>query len=251
MSKKNTAQVKAAKRNARAKAKAKSVAKAKACPQAIQQRKLRGALGADGRIADFDTVLEKAVLDINKGKKVTSEFKTTTDMIAGIKEAIGQVFKLYCYVTLGKTLADAGAMEHQVTIPIDDISRVLMNFDSRIGRLEFMDKTPVEERDNVAIETEALDIGTNLASISEDLYGEVARMETHSLIMEEAISRMALEITEGEPEQRRMAALQAVAYKYLAELKLHDARVEKEQREAADPSEHLTGVDEAPFVPQV
>ncbi|UQT03454.1 hypothetical protein YUBABA_02520 [Serratia phage vB_SmaM-Yubaba] len=251
MSKKNIAQAKAAKRTARAKAKAKSVAKAKATPQAIKHRQLRGALNADGRIADFDTVLENAVLDINKRKQVQSEFKNSTDMIKGIKEAIGQVFKLYCYVTLGKTLADSGAMQHEVQIPLDDISRVLMNFDSRIGRLEYMNQTPEDQRDDVAIETEAFDIGTNLANISEDLYGEVARMEKHSLIMEEAISRMSLEITEGSPEERRMRALQAVAYKYLAELKLHDAKVEKEQREAAEAEQHLSGVDEAPSIPQV
>lgn len=228
MSKKNASQVNAAKRTARAKAKAKSVAKARSCPQAIKQRKMRSVLNKDGRIADFDTVLEDAVMNINKGKKVVSEFKNTTDMINGIKDAIGQVFKLYSYVTFANELIHSKVIQHDIKLPLEDISRVLLNFDTRLGRIIFMNQTPEDQRDNLAIETEALDIGTNLASISEDLYDEVSRLEVHSIVIEDSITRLSEEV-EGETlSQRRMKVLETIAHKYLAELVLADAEKAKQ-----------------------
>lgn len=244
MSNKNTAQSKAAKRTARAKVKSRSLALAKAAPQAIKQSKMRKAISQSGRVANFDAVLDQAVMDVKNGKEAVSEFKTTGDMIVGIKKAVGEVFKLYCYVTLALELIDSKVIQHDINLPLEEVSRVLMNIDTRIGVIEFMNKTPEEDRDNFAIETEALDIGTTLTSISEDLYEEVARLETHSLTIEETITRLADEIEEGELPQRRMGVLQSIAYKYLAELQLADAEGSKEVVTT-------TPLDEPAFIPEV
>lgn len=228
-------QAKANKRNARAKVKRAAVAKGRAAPQAIKQRKMRNLIGQGSKIPNFDAALESAVFDMKKGKAVESEFKDTSDMIAGIKKAVGEVFKLYCYVTLADYLIKAKAIDHELSVPLDDISRVLMNFDSRIGVIEFMNQNPDPE-DEIAIQTEAFDIGTNLAQISEDLYQEVARLETFGPLMEETIGRLANEVPAEVTDAgaRYTQALQAVAYDYLHRLTLADHEQAQATSDAAE-----------------
>lgn len=233
MSKAKSAQNKAVKRNARAKTKREQVARAKATPQAIKQRKVRALLAANGGMPDFDATLQNAVMDIKKGKQVESEFKNTTDMVEGLKRAVGEVFKLYCYVTLADYLIKANAIQHELTIDLDEASRVLMSFDTRIGTIMFMNQDPEPEQE-MAIQTEALDIGTSLTQISEMLYQEVVRLENHGPVMEDTIARLSNEVGEEvtDPALRYTKALQAVAYDYLHHLVLRDKEVEQAQATA-------------------
>lgn len=230
---------KAAKRNVRAKAKRASVAKGRAAPQAIKQRQMRTLISQGSKIPNFDAALESAVFDMKKGKAVESEFKDTADMINGIKKAVGEVFKLYCYVALADYLIKAKAIDHVLQIPLDEVSRVLMNFDNRIGIIEFMNQEPSPE-DEIAIQTEAFDIGTSLAQVSEDLYQEVARLETFGPVMEETIGRLANEVPAEvtDPGARYTQALQAVAYDYLHNLSLADQE-KAAQHKAVDAGEQV------------
>lgn len=235
MSKKNVAQVKAAKRTARAKTKAVSASKAKAAPRAVQQRKMRAAIKIDGRVSGFDTVLEQAVIDANSGKKAVSEFKNTVELVAGMKKAVSEVFKLYCYVTLAHSLIEKGIITDTLNIDLPVVSRVLMDFDRRIGILDYLNQAPEGERTPGVIETEALDIGTSLTTVSEELYNAVVLLEPHSLVIEDTITRLAEEVEEGSPNDKRLKVLQTLAYKYLAELITADKAAE----EAAAPAEEV------------
>ncbi|EBY9764043.1 hypothetical protein D5W64_13095 [Salmonella enterica subsp. enterica serovar Saintpaul] len=246
MSQAKSAQNKHAKRNARAKQKRQQVARGKAAPEAIKKRRIRAMLNANGTIPDFDAALENAVMDIKKGKSVESEFKDTTDMLEGLKRAVGEVFKLYCYVTLANYLIEAGAIQHELTIDLEEASRVLMNFDTRIGTIQFLNNEPDPETE-LAIQTEALDIGTNLGQISEMLYQEVTRLEVHGPIMEDTIARLTKEIPEDvtDPAARYSKALEAVAHDYLYKLMIRDKEAEAaakvEQPKEVDPSVHDEG----------
>lgn len=238
MSQAKSAQNKHAKRNARAKQKRQQVARGKTAPQALKQRKMRQLLNANGSIPDFDATLANAVMDIKKGKTVDSEFKNTTEMLDGLTRAVSEVFKLYCYVALANYLIEAGAIQHELTIDLEEASRVLMNFDTRIGTIRFMNNEPDEETE-MAIQTEALDIGTHLGQISEMLYQEVARLEVHGPVMEDTIARLSNEVPEEvtSPAARYSKALEAVAHDYLYKLMIRDKEAKPEEATADQPNE--------------
>lgn len=219
MSKKTTAasQKSAAKRNARAKAKSASAAKAKQTPMAQAKRKMRG-LNIGGN-NNFDSVLEQAVRQINKGGNVSGPaFNSTEEVMDGIVKAAGETFKLFCYNAVAKELVDKGAIEHNFRIDINMIGEGMMLIDNRVTTLRAYINSP--EADEGVIGTEALEIGTLIQNYADELYEEIARMEEHSLIIEETVGRLAAEITEGSESERRARVLTTVAYKLLAAIKL-------------------------------
>lgn len=223
MSKKQTAQNHAAKRNARAKSKRESIARANASPSAQRKKVTQRLMERLGGNLDFDNVLNNAVKDIKKNKTDDGlKFNNSTDMINGLKKAVGEVFKLYSYITLAVAMIDKGVINHFISMDLDGVTRKLMNFDSRIGTLMYMDTIPEDEREQGALEVECLDIGTSLTDISDNLYNEITRLEPHSLAIEEMIATLAVEVEGGDDNVKRMNVLQAVAYKYMAELKLAD-----------------------------
>lgn len=234
MSKKSTAtsQKNAAKRNARSKAKTTSANKAKQSPMGVAKRKMRG-INLNGA-NNFDAVLDQAVRQIKKGGNVGSEpqFNSTDEVMAGITKAAGETFKMFCYNALAKELADKGAIEHNFRVDLTMIGQGMMNIDNRVSTLRAYLNSP--EADEGVFGTEALEIGTLIHGFADELYDEVARMDEHSLIIEETIARLAAELPEGSEQERRARVLSTIAYKLLAAIKLQmtPAEVEAENDEA-------------------
>lgn len=240
MSKKTAAasQKSAAKRNARSKAKAVSAAKGKNAPMGVARKKMRG-LNINGGGNNFNAVLDQAVRQINKGGNVGSgpQFNSTSEVIAGIVKAAGETFKMFCYAAVAKELADEGAIEHNFRADISTIGEGMMLVDNRVTRLRYFLESP--EFDEGAFGTEALEIGTIIHGMADELYEEVARMDEHSLVIEETISRLASELPEGEEAERRAKVLSACAYKLLAAIKL-------QMTPAQIKAENETPAEEAP-----
>ena len=252
MSKKSaaTSQKNAAKRNARAKAKATSANKAKQSPMGVAQRKMRGINLSAGN--NFDAVLNQAVRQINKGGDVGSapQFNSTKEVMDGIVKAAGETFKMFCYNAVTKELADSGAIDYNFRIDLNLIGEGMMNIDNRVTRLRAYMNSP--EMDEAAFGTEALEIGTLIHAFADELYEEVARMDEHSLVIEETISRLAAELSEGTEAERRARVLTTTAYKLLAAIKLQltPEQVNAENSEKAEEAvqEDNTGDNNEPVV---
>ena len=254
MSKKTTAasQKSAAKRNARAKAKATSAAKAKNTPMGIAKKKMRG-LNIGGQ-NNFDDVLNQAVRQIGKGNNGSGvTFNSTQDVLDGIVKAAGETFKLFSYCAVAKELADEGAIQHNFRADLTLLGQAMMVIDNRVTTL--MAYMKGEDADEGVFGTEALDIGTQIQNIADELYEEMTRMDEHSLVIEETIARLAGEITDGEESERRARVLTRIAYKLLAAIKLDmtPAQVEDEDNTPAEDrviQEDVTGGDNAPVAAQ-
>lgn len=219
MSKKSAAAIQksAAKRNARAKAKSASAAKAKQTPMGQAKRKMRG-LNIGGN-NNFDAVLNQAVRQIKKGGNVSGPaFNSTEEVMDGIVKAAGETFKLFCYNAVAKELVEEGAIEHNFRIDLNMVGEGMMLIDNRVTTLRAYINSP--EADEAVIGTEALEIGTLIQNYADELYEEIARMEEHSLIIEETIARLANEVPEGSESERRARVLTTIAYKLLAAIKL-------------------------------
>ena len=250
MSKKNTvaSQKSAAKRNARAKAKSAQAAKAKNSPMGLVKKKMRG-LNIGGQ-NNFDDVLNQAVSQIGKGGNGSGvTFNSTDEVMDGIVKAAGETFKLFCYNAVAKELADTGAIEHNFRVDLTLMGQAMMVIDNRVTRLRaYMGQ---DDADEGVFGTEALDIGTSIQNVADELYEEMARLEDHSLIIEETISRLAAEIPEGEEAERRARVLTRIAYKLLAAIKLDmtPAQIEQEENTPAEDrviQEDVTGGNNAP-----
>lgn len=237
MTKKNAAQKRALKRNARAKAKSISIAKGRNAPAAVadrESRRLARALG--GTKLNFDDVLTNAVRQVNKGTNVEGEFKSPQEMLEGLKRNIGEVFKLYSYVAFVEALKNKQAFEHKLVIDIENISLSLIDIDRRFSHLDAL--LAADEED--AVMTEALDIGIQIQNISEELYSEIVRSEKYALIIEEAMDRLAEEVTDvTDVNQKRNRVLSTIAYQLLSEVQIKNTK--KEESESSEP----TTVEEA------
>lgn len=227
MSTKQTAQKHAAKRNARAKAKRVSIARGNAAPSALLKKSLARKFGGGPENINFDKVLESAVRDIKKGKQEEPSFNSFAESVEGLRKVVGEVFKLYCYITLAAELIKQQAIVHELNIDLDGITRDLIGFDTRIGTLMYMAKLSDEEREPGAGEVEMLEIGTALANISDSLYNEITRLEPHSVVIEETISRLAIEVEGTDDNTKRMQVIQSIAYKYMVALNLADKESEE------------------------
>lgn len=236
MSKKTTvaSQKSAAKRNARAKAKAASAAKAKNTPMGQAKRKMRGlTIGGQN---DFSDVLNQAVHQINKGDNVSGPaFKSTAEAMDGIIKAAGESFKLFCYNAVAKELIDEGAIRHTMKLDIEGVAAAMMDIDNRVSVLRAYMLSP--ECDEGVVSTEMLDIGTQIQNKSDEMYNEIIAMETHSLVVEDTINRLAAEQEEGSEHERRAKVLTAIGYKLLASVKLQLPLAEIEAMEQQEAEE--------------
>lgn len=216
MSNAKTTQARAAKRNARAKSKQTSAAKARANPANVQKRKIQAVMKKHGLgRMDFDDVLNNAVRDVNKGKKVETTITTPEEMIQGMKDAGQEVFKLYSYITFAEALNEKGIISYKPALDLKEISVNLMNMDNQISRLQSMLGVQEEE----VVMTEALDIGTSLQNYAEELYAEVKLLEPLGIEIEAALEKLASEEKDLDIDKARIAVLSAFAYKKLVAVK--------------------------------
>lgn len=224
----------AAKRTVRAKTKKVAAGKMKSRAQALKGKTPKFNYDADGKL-NFDDVLTGAVRDINsrrKGsttKEIETSIKSAKDVIDGLIKSTTEIFRIYCYVTLVNNLIESSLISHSLKIDLADISKKLIILDGRIGALGKL--YPQEEE---VIFTEALEIGTEIQNISEELYSEVVRSEEHALVIEEVLSRLAKEV-EGvdDVNKQRFMVLQSIAYRYLAKVKEDIDRESAESSKAA------------------
>lgn len=160
-------------------------------------------------------LLEQVVRDAKMGKGADKElmFKDDSEMIAGIKSAVGEVFKLYSYITLANHLIEKALINHTLSIDLKQVSVDLMAIDSRFSRLSLL--APEE------MAVDVLEMATEIGNITELLYGEVMKLEEYSLTMEEVITTLSNEV-EGDAsvDSKRISVLSAIAYKYLHEVSI-------------------------------
>ncbi|AEV89529.1 hypothetical protein OBP_092 [Pseudomonas phage OBP] len=251
MSKKSV-HTRAVKRNARAKAKRTSIARGKATPAALQQKKMNKLFDVIGDRPDFDNVLEHAMKQVRKGKVEKSSFKDSSELLDGLKKMTGEVFRMYCYITLVNEMINKQVIVDEIKVDLPGITRKLLEIDNRIGQLVYLTENRTEMEDkfgegsDLYINTESLDMGTTLQTFADILYEEVARFEPHSLVFEETLSRLADGEAEGDENQRRFKVLQTIAYAYMADISLKDK--EAEEQTASELQEDNTGGNNEPVV---
>lgn len=214
MSKSNSAHTRAAKRNARAKAKRVSNAKARNTPTAITNRgRNRSANKLDGFSLEFDRLLDEAVKRINQRPEelLDTEIKNPQDMVVALGKTTGETFKLFSYVALVNSLIESKAIDHQLEMNLAEVGNEMVEIDRRIGAT-----VQLLDLDEEALAVEALDLGTKISSIANQLYQEVERAEPFAFIIEETLAKYAAKITDKETQEERNAdALQAFAYEFL------------------------------------
>jgi hypothetical protein len=214
MTKAKSSQARASKRNARAKAKKISANKARTAPSELRKKNFRSLLSGDR--LEFDQVLGNVVRDINHRKQTEATFESIQDVLAGLKQNTTEVFKLYSYITLLNALIKEKLINFTLVVDLKAISIDLISIDKRIQTMAKLVDADEEE----AVLTEALDISNTLQNYAEELFAEVSRSETHALVIEEYISRLADEITGvDDVNQRRYQVLERIAYIYLGEVK--------------------------------
>lgn len=213
MSNTKSAIARSAKRNARAKSKKTSSAKAKVAPKALKDKSFRKKFGSAFGNADFDQILSRAVKDINKGtNELETSIKNPTDMVVGLKKNIGELFKLYAYVTLIDKLHKESIISSGITMDLRNISLSLIDIDRRVIQMGKL----LESNEEEAVVTEALEIGTLLQQYSEELHTEVMAAEPNALDIEESLDKLANEFDpNGEINLVRKTVLQNNAYQYL------------------------------------
>lgn len=248
MSKKSV-HTRAAKRNARAKTKRTEAARGKQTPSALQQKKVNKLFDRIGKRPDFDTVFGEAMRQVKAGKVKQGPIKDSSELVDGLKKMAGEVFRMYSYITLTNELIRKSLIEDTIKIDLPGMTRELLDIDNRIGQLIYLvsNKQDMEDKfgegSDLYIQTESLDIGTILHSFSDILYEEISRLEPHTLVSEEALSRLSDEIEGDDENQRRYAVLQRIAYAYMAEIKLADAEAEEAKAEI---QEDVTGGNNPP-----
>jgi len=214
MSKSNSAHTRAAKRNARAKAKRVSNAKARNAPSAVISRdRRRKANKLGGFSMEFDRLLDEAVKRINEHPQelLDTEIKNPQDMVAALGKTTSETFKLFSYVALVDSLIESKAIDHQLEVNLAEVGNEMVEIDRRIGAT-----VQLLNVDEEALAVEALDLGTKISSIANQLYQEVERAEPFAFIIEETLAKYAARITDKETQEERNAdALQAFAYKFL------------------------------------
>lgn len=200
------------KRDQRSKAKRKSANRA----DASIRNQLKGLIGNKD-------LLEKAVRDAKLGRgQKDVRFNNADEVIAGLKEAVNEVFKLYSYLTIAYALIEKGAITHTLSVDLNKVSIDMLNMDSRISRLSVM------EEDVVAVES--LEIGQELHDKADALYNEVASLEPHALVIDETVEALVAEVEGDEATNiKRARVLHAVAYQFMHRAKVaHDAALEQE-----------------------
>lgn len=215
MTKAKSSQARADKRNARAKAKKLSNNRARSSEKVKAQKAFDRLMTGDR--LEFDQVLANAVRDVNQRKKVDSDISSPQEVVEGLQKTAGEVFKLYCYVTLVQALNEQKIIDHPLVVDLKGISVDLIRIDQRVQNVVKLVNAGDEEE---AVFTEALDISNTLQNHAEELYAEVTRSEKHALVIEETLSRLAKDI-EGidDAAQQRLEVLQSLAYQYLAKVK--------------------------------
>ena len=230
----NASQNRAAKRNARAKAKRISGNKARSAPKAVAARETKRLVRKlGGHHMEFESVLENAVRNINKGgKPLETTINSPTEMVEGLKRNIGEVFKFFSYVVLLKNMVEKQIIEHTLVIDLKPIALDLIHIDSRVSRLIPLLGANEEE----AVVTECLDIATTIQNYADELYAEITRAEPHSLVIEETIDSLGTEV-EGEMSyaERSAKVLNALAYNYLATIQTEVIAAEPAPEQQEEP----------------
>lgn len=238
MSKKSV-HTRAAKRNARAKSKRESVARGKQTPSALKQKQANKLFDRIGTRPDFDKVVSEALRQAKSGNVPKSDLKNSADVLAGLKKMTGEVFKMYCYITLVNEMIKKQVIVEDIKFDLPGMTLELMDIDNRIGQMVYLlqNKADMEAKfgdgADFFISTESMEIATIVQNFSDILYEEIARLEPHSLVIEETLSRLAEDVQEENDNARRFKVLQNVAYAYMAEVSLaHKAELEAQENNA-------------------
>lgn len=161
---------------------------------------------------EFEALLTRALKEagINGDKNLSNDIQSRDDVVKGIKSAVSEAFKLYCYTALGKEMIDRKIIDHSLNINMEEISTQFIELDNRITQLEKLD-------DELAFSVEALEIGSLIQKYSEELYGEITRLEPFAIPIEETIDELAKTDDTGSEDARR-GVLERVGYHLLMEV---------------------------------
>ncbi|QDB70251.1 hypothetical protein CF8_0083 [Aeromonas phage CF8] len=140
----------------------------------------------------------------------------TAELIQNTRTAIGDVFKLFSYVALGRALAKQGKIEYTPSCDIHDIARSMTNLDQQFTKLDVLVKENPEE-----FVITVFDMGSEMETRAHQLYTEITALEAHEQAIGSAIDNTAktllLEHPEMTMDQARIEVTQSVAYALLEE----------------------------------
>ncbi|WNV45856.1 hypothetical protein [Aeromonas phage AerS_266] len=139
----------------------------------------------------------------------------TDELINSTRSAIGDCFKLFCYVSLAVKLGEQNKINYQPSIDIEDIARSMMNIDKTFSTFKALRESDPE---NFVINV--FDVGSELETRATELYEEISKIDDeHGIAIASYVTGSAKEYMIEHPEvtmdEARIAITEAVAYTVL------------------------------------
>ena len=131
------------------------------------------------------------ILDGGKGE---GEFNPES-LIKTSRKAVGEVYKLFSYVTLAERLVNQNYIAHEFKCDLDRVTNELIEIDRQVIRLPKLVEIDLE-----SFTIEILDIGGYVETLADQLYSEIESLEKHSFIIEERLNKAAHDFQISHPE---------------------------------------------------
>ena len=154
---------------------------------------------ANGSLTALAQALSRSNLEdpldfILKGGKGEGEFNPQ-ELIKTSRKAVGEVYKLFSYVTLAERLVDQKFINHEFKCDLDRVTNELIEIDRQVMRLPKLVEIDLE-----SFTIDMLDIGGYVETLADQLYSEIESLEKHSFVIEERLNKAAHDFQISHPE---------------------------------------------------
>lgn len=153
----------------------------------------------DGSLTALAQALSRSNLEdpldfILKGGKGEGEFNPQ-ELIKTSRKAVGEVYKLFSYVTLAERLVNQNYIDHEFKCDLDRVTNELIEIDRQVIRLPKLVEIDLE-----SFTIDMLDIGGYVETLADQLYSEIESLEKHSFVIEERLNKAAHDFQISHPE---------------------------------------------------
>jgi hypothetical protein len=128
------------------------------------------------------------------GGKGEGEFNPQS-LIKTSRKAVGEVYKLFSYVTLAERLVQEKAFVHEFACDLDRVTNELIEIDRQVMRLPKLAEIDLE-----SFTIDMLDIGGYVENLADQLYTEIEALEKHSFVIEDRLNKAAHDFQVSHPE---------------------------------------------------
>lgn len=171
--------------------------------------------------------LEDPLAFILKGGESEGEFNPQ-ELIKTSRKAIGEVYKLFSYVTLAERLDTQKFIVHEFKCDLDRITNELIEIDRQVLRLPKLAEVDLE-----SFTIEVLDIGGYVENLADQLYSEIESLEKHGVIIEERLNKAAHDFQISHPEVTEQDA-RLVIMETITQERINKFRKQQQQAELAE-----------------